>query len=270
MEPRSAMAYWVNGKLHLYASTQSVIRTVDNIANWLAIDPAELVLVSEYCGGGFGSKGGGPISMAIPALLAKKANAPVMMRVSREEEHFIGRGRTNMTGRAKVAFRKDGRIAGIDLFIVQDNGSYGSFGDFRSAGNAVSVLYQPMAMRWRGVSVLTNTPPRSQQRSPGWMQANGLMESAITKAAKQLGIDQVEIRKINAPEGKATYGAPRADGIAPPPDERVRQASAGSRQRAVPMERAEERRPVLREAHTSAASAWPSAPIPPGRSASTA
>ncbi len=215
MEPRSAMAYWVNGRLHVYASTQSVIRTVDNIANWLAIDPAELVLVSEYCGGGFGSKGGGPISMAIPALLAKKANAPVMMRVSREEEHFIGRGRTNMTGRAKVAFRKDGRIAGIDLFIVQDNGSYGSFGDFRSAGNAVSVLYQPMSMRWRGVSVLTNTPPRSQQRSPGWMQANGLMESAITKAAEQLGIDQVEMRKINAPEGKATYGAPRADGSRP-------------------------------------------------------
>ena len=212
MEPRSAMAYWLNGKLHIYASTQSVIRTVDNIANWMAIEPADLVLVSEYCGGGFGSKGGGPISMAIPALLAKKAGAPVMMRVSREEEHFIGRGRTNMTGRTKVAFRKDGRIVGIDLFIVQDNGSYGSFGDFRSAGNAVSVLYQPLAMRWRGVNVITNTPPRSQQRSPGRMQANGLLESAITKAAKQLSIDQVEIRKINSPEGKATYGAPRPDG----------------------------------------------------------
>ena len=153
--------------------------------------------------------------MAIPALLAKKAGAPVMMRVSREEEHFIGRGRTNMTGRTRIAFRKDGRIAGIDLFIVQDNGSYGSFGDFRSAANAVSVLYQPLAMRWRGVSVFTNTPPRSQQRSPGWMQANGLLESAITKAAKQLGIDQVEIRKINSPEGKANYGAPRADGTRP-------------------------------------------------------
>ena len=215
MEPRSAMAYWLNGKLHIYASTQSVIRTVDNIANWMAIEPADLVLVSEYCGGGFGSKGGGPISMAIPALLAKKAGAPVMMRVSREEEHFIGRGRTNMTGRTKVAFRKDGRIVGIDLFIVQDNGSYGSFGDFRSAGNAVSVLYQPLAMRWRGVNVITNTPPRSQQRSPGWMQANGLLESAITKAAKQLSIDQVEIRKINSPEGKATYGAPRPDGTRP-------------------------------------------------------
>ena len=47
------------------------------------------------------------------------------------------------------------------------------------------------------------------------MQANGLLESAITKAAKQLSIDQVEIRKINSPEGKATYGAPRPDGTRP-------------------------------------------------------
>jgi CO/xanthine dehydrogenase Mo-binding subunit len=209
------MAYWLNGKLHLFASTQSVIRTVDNVAGWLAIEPDDLVLISEYCGGGFGSKGGGPISMAIPALLAKKAGAPVMMRIAREEEHFIGRARTNMTGRVKVAFQANGRIAGIDLYIVQDNGSYGSFGDLRSAANAVSVLYQPPAMRWRGVSVFTNTPPRSQQRSPGWMQANGLLESAMTKAAKQLAIDQVEMRKLNSPEGKATYGAPRADGTRP-------------------------------------------------------
>ena len=57
-------------------------------------------------------------------------------------------------------------------------------------------------MRWRAVNVLTNTPPRTQQRSPGPMQANGIMEPVITKAAKQLGIDQVAIRRINSPGGQ--------------------------------------------------------------------
>jgi CO/xanthine dehydrogenase Mo-binding subunit len=85
-------------------------------------------------------------------------------------------------------------------------------GDHRSAGNAASLIYQPPAMRWRAINVLTNTPPRSQQRSPGPMQANGLIEPVMTKAARQLGIDQVEIRAINAPEGKALYGAPQPDG----------------------------------------------------------
>jgi CO/xanthine dehydrogenase Mo-binding subunit len=128
------------------------------------------------------------------------------MRISRDDESYIGRARTNMTGRVKAGFAKDGRITALDLFIVQDNGSYGPMGDHRSAGLAASIIYQPPAMRWRAISVLTNTPPRSQQRSPGPMQANGMIEPLITKAAKQLGIDQVEIRKINSPVGKALYG----------------------------------------------------------------
>ncbi len=212
LETRTAMAYWQNGKLHLHCSTQSVVRTVDAVARWVGIKAEEVVLICEYTGGGFGSKGGGAVSMAIPALLSKKANAPVMMRVSREEESYFGRARTNMVGRVKAGFATDGRILALDLFIVQDNGPYGPMGDHRSAGNAASLIYQPAAMRWRAVNVLTNTPPRTQQRSPGPMQANGICEGVITKAAKQLGLDQVAIRRMNSPEGKAQYGAPDAQG----------------------------------------------------------
>jgi CO/xanthine dehydrogenase Mo-binding subunit len=215
METRSAMAYWQNGKLFLHGSTQSVIRTVDPLAQWLGIDAANIVLISEYAGGGFGSKGAGAVSMAIPAMLAKKTGAPVMMRISREEEHYIGRARTGMVGRAKVGFRSDGRITALDLFIVEDNGPYGPMGDHRSAGNAASLIWQPLAMRWRGAAVITNTPPRSQQRSPGPMQANAIMEPIVTKAAKKLGLDQVAIRRVNSPEGKAPYGAPRGNGVRP-------------------------------------------------------
>jgi CO/xanthine dehydrogenase Mo-binding subunit len=212
METRSAMAYWQNGKLFIHASTQSVAQTRGNIARWAGLDPSQVVLICEYTGGGFGSKGGGAVSSVIPAFLSKKANAPVMMRVTREEESYIGRARTNMTGRARIGFAKDGRITALDLFIVQDNGAYGPMGDHRSAANAASLIYQPPAMRWRAVNVLTNTFPRTQQRSPGPMQANGIIEPIVTKAAKQLGIDQVEIRRLNSPEGKALFGPPGPKG----------------------------------------------------------
>jgi len=215
LESRSAMAYWQNGKLYLHGSTQSVVRTVDNLAQWVGIPPSDIVMISEYTGGGFGSKGSGAVSMTIPALLSRKANAPVMMRISREEEQYIGRVRTNMTGRAKIGFRKDGRITAMDLFIVQDNGSYGRWNDYAGAGIAVSLTYQPLAMRWRGVSVFTNTAPKMQQRSPGPMQGNGIVEPVLTKAAKQLGLDQVEIHKINAPEGKASFGPAGPNGKRP-------------------------------------------------------
>ena len=206
LETRSALAYWQNGKLYLHGSTQSTMRTHASVASWVGVAPSDVVFISEYTGGGFGAKGGGAVSMCIPALLSKKANAPVMMRITREDEHYIGHARTNMTGRARVGFRADGRITALDLFIVQDNGARGERGDHRAAGQAVSLLYQPLAMRWRAINVLTNTPTRLFQRSPGEMQGIAIVEQAMTKAAAKLGIDQVELRKINAPAGKAPFG----------------------------------------------------------------
>jgi xanthine dehydrogenase molybdenum-binding subunit len=212
METRSAMAYWRGDTLYLHCSTQSVVRTVDPVARWVGIDPSKVVLICEYTGGGFGSKGAGAVSMAIPAMLSKKVGAPVMMRVSREEESYFGRARTNMTGRAKVGFEKDGRIRALDVYVVQDNGPYGPMGDWRSGALAASLVYQPAAMRVRVANVFTNTPPRTQQRSPGPMQFNGIVEGVLTKAAKQLGVDQVAMRRINAPAGKASYGPANAEG----------------------------------------------------------
>src|SRR5262249_19169005 len=206
LETRTAMAYWQNGKLYLHGSTQSTVQTVTSVARWVGIPPAQVVMISEYTGGGFGSKIPGSIFMCIPALLSKKANAPVMMRITREEEHFIGRARPGILARTKVGFRKDGRIVAIDMYTVCDNGPYDAQGDARSAGTTVSLAYQPETMRWRGLTVLTNTPPKTSQRAPGGMQGIGIMEPIIAKAARKLGIDQVEIHKINAPAGKAPFG----------------------------------------------------------------
>ena len=206
LETRTAMAYWQNGKLFLHGSTQSTVQTVASVARWTGITPDKVVVISEYTGGGFGSKIPGAISMAIPALLSKKANAPVMMRITREDEHFIGRARPGILARVKVGFRKDGRITALDMYTVMDNGPYDGQGDGRSAGTSVSLAYQPETMRWRGLTVLTNTPPKVSQRAPGGMQGIGIMEPVLSKAARKLGVDQVELRKINAPAGKAPFG----------------------------------------------------------------
>ncbi len=208
LETRTAMAYWQNGKVYVHTGAQSTAQTVPAIARWLGIEPEKVVFISEYTGGGFGSKITGAITLIIPALLSKKTNAPVMMRISREEEHFIGRGRPSFHGRMKVGFSKEGRITAIDMFVVCDNGPYDQVGDAISSSRIVSLLYQPQAMRWRGVTVLTNTPPRSAQSSPGGMQGITLMEPLLAKAARKLGVDQVAIRRINAPEGKAKFGPP--------------------------------------------------------------
>jgi len=206
LETRSALAYWQNGKVYIYTGTQSTAQTLPAIARWLNISPDNIVFISEYTGGGFGSKITGGVSMIIPALLAKKTNAPVMMRISREEETFIGRARPSFQGRMKVGFSKEGRIIALDMFVICDNGPYDAVGDAPSSGRIVSLLYQPLAMRWRGVTVLTNTPPRSAQSSPGGLQGIVIIEPIIAKAARKLGVDQVAIRRVNCPEGKAPFG----------------------------------------------------------------
>jgi CO/xanthine dehydrogenase Mo-binding subunit len=106
-----------------------------------------------------------------------------------------------------VGFSKEGRIVALDMFVICDNGPYEQMFDAAGAGMIVSLLYQPLAMRWRGMTVLTNTPPRSAQSAPGGMQGITLMEPVLAKAARKLGIDQVAIRRLNAPEGKAEFGA---------------------------------------------------------------
>jgi len=219
LETRTAMAYWENGKVFVHCSTQSTQQTSPAIARWLGLlddkgfpDTSKVVVISEYTGGGFGSKITSAISAIIPALLSKKTGAPVMMRVSREEEHYIGRARPSSHGRLKVGFTKDGKITAIDMFVLLDNGPYDPQGDTNNAGRMVSLMYQPPAMRWRGISVLTNTPPRLSQSQPGGFQGITLMEPILAKASRKLGIDQVQIHRVNAPEGKAPIGPPAANG----------------------------------------------------------
>jgi len=213
LESRTAMAFWQNGKLHIHTSTQGVAQAVFSFVRWLELKPEDIVLVNEYTGGGYGSKGGGSITDIIPALLSKKLNgAPVMMRISREEEHAIGRARPAMHARLKVGFTKEGRVTAVDMFTVTEGGPYGPGGDGNTASVYASLMVQPETFRYRGITAITNTPPRGALTQPGGMQGCTFIDQVVTKAARKLGIDQVAIRKLNAPEGKAKFGPANARG----------------------------------------------------------
>jgi xanthine dehydrogenase molybdenum-binding subunit len=206
LEPRSCMAYWQNGKLYIHPSTQSTGRTIPTVAEAVGIDASKVVLICEYTGGAFGSKITGSINMAIPALLAKKTGRPVMHRVNRSEENAFGRARPGFQAQIRMGFRKDGRVTALELYIIQDNGPYGREWDIYSAAEMASLTFTPLSMRHRGISVLTNTPPRSAQRAPGGVQMNAMFDPLIDKAARKLGIDRVAIRRVNAPDSKTKYG----------------------------------------------------------------
>ena len=202
MEPRSAAAYWSNGKCNVWGSTQSSSFAVPSLAKYIGIKPNELNLVSEFCGGGFGGKAYSYPLMALPALMSKKLNGrPVMMRVSRADEFFNGSARAGFQGWVKIGFDPGGRVLALDCYVIQDNGATNGFWDFQNFGMASSIVLQPESMRFRGIPVLTNTPPKGAQRGPGENQTANVLEPILDRAAQELGIDRLALRLANAPGG---------------------------------------------------------------------
>jgi xanthine dehydrogenase molybdenum-binding subunit len=206
MEPRSAFAYWQNGKCYLHASSQSHTYTIPGYARYLGIEPEDVVLIAEYCGGGFGSKGNAYPVATLPAHMAKKTGRPCMLRVSRAEEYYLGSRRNGFQGSVRLGFREDGRLIAADMYVVQQSGANDGFGDYLNAGGALSLVYTPEAMRYKGIPVATNTPATGAQRGPGQNQLACVMEPLIDKAAKTLGVDRLVIREINATDNDSAYG----------------------------------------------------------------
>ncbi len=208
MEPRSAMAYWENGKCYLHGTSQSLSAIAEEMAGIVGVPLEDFVFINEATGGGFGqrARAGSIPSMAIPAKLSQKINRPVMMRVTREEEFTIGGARQGLQGWVKVGFRANGTMAAMDLYCISDNGGKGGGGDANSAAAGVSALYQTEAMRFRNSSIGTNTGHRGAQRGPGENQIMAIMAPIMDKAAEQLGVDRLEIRKLNAAQNGDVSG----------------------------------------------------------------
>ena len=179
---------------------------IPGLMRLLGLEQENLVYIAETCGGGFGSKGGPYPIMAVPALLSRQTGRPVMLRITRAEEYGLGTARPGFQGRMKMGFRADGRLTAVDLYIVNENGPHTGWTDNNSAADSVSILYQPLAMRYRGIPVETNTPPRGPQRGPGQNQMAEAVEPILDKAARELGIDKLSIRRINAAANDATIG----------------------------------------------------------------
>lgn len=211
MEPRSAMAYWEDGKLYLHGTSQSLTGLADDMAGIVGVPKEDFVFINVATGGGFGqrARAGSIPNMAIPAKLSQKINRPVMMRATREEEFTFGGARMGFQGWIKVGFNADGTMSATDLYIVADAGGKGGGGDASSAGDLISMLYQPEAMRFRGTNIGTNSGHRGAQRGPGQNQMSPIISPILDKAADELGISRFDIRKINTPENGDVHGPGR-------------------------------------------------------------
>lgn len=209
LEPRTGMAYWENGRCYFHGSLQSHTIAIAPLAGMLGVNPADLVFINENTGGGFGGKIFPYPIMAVTGHLARKVNRPVQLRITREEEFYIGHARSGMQGWMRLGLKENGDVGACDVIIVNDAGAAGGGSGSSSAGH-ISLMLQPAAMRYRGMALYTNTTPRAAQRGPGQNEMAAILAPIVDKAARQAGLDRMEVRLRNAPTSEDTYGPRRS------------------------------------------------------------
>ncbi len=189
-----------NGRLTLWSSTQVPFLYQRDIAHALKMDPSKIRIIQPIIGGGFGSKLDMHPFEPICALLAIKSGKPVQILYSREEEFIASPTRQPMVIELTTGCDEKGKFTFREVEIIKDNGAYTSWGATTPfvMMQTFSSLYQVPACKFDSHAVYTNNPFAGSFRGYGNPQATFSVESNIDLMAEQLGMDQTEIRLINA------------------------------------------------------------------------
>ncbi|HEX4892083.1 MAG TPA: xanthine dehydrogenase family protein molybdopterin-binding subunit [Hyphomicrobiaceae bacterium] len=202
MEPRAALGAYSasDGRYTLYSGNQMP----HDMRHWLAssvlnVPEAQIRIVSPDMGGSFGLRA--TIFPEIPLVLwaARELGRPVKWVNERSDGILEEQGRDFvMTG--ELALDREGRFLGLRVDVIGNMGAYlSNFGPHPPLGNigGVAGVYTTPAIHARVTSVFTNTGPTGAVRGAGRPEATSLIEQIIEKAAREMGIDRVELRRRN-------------------------------------------------------------------------
>ncbi|MEM7544112.1 MAG: xanthine dehydrogenase family protein molybdopterin-binding subunit [Pseudomonadota bacterium] len=207
IEPHACLATMGNdGKGEVWCCTQGHFHVAKVCAALLGTDASQIRVTASEIGGGFGGKTAvfiEPVALA----LAKKANRPVKVVMSRSEV-FRATGPTSSTSMdVKIGMKKDGTItAASGVFRLQGGAFPGAPASFTAM-----CAFAPYALenvKQIGWDVMSNRPKQAAYRAPGSPMAAFAVESVIDDLCKGLDLDPIDVRLKNASRQgtKASYG----------------------------------------------------------------
>jgi 4-hydroxybenzoyl-CoA reductase subunit alpha len=200
MEPHGALASFdYHGKLTVWTSTQSSYYIQALLADMLGLREGDIRVIKAHTGGGFGSKFELDSAQFCASVLSMKLCRPVKIILSREEEFTATRRRTPMHYYLRIGAKKDGTLLAKDVRVITEGGAYTGMGAtaLYLTGFFSSFPYKYPNYRYDGYRVYTNTEPTSAMRGFGAPQSTFVGESQLDMLAEDLGIDPIEIRRIN-------------------------------------------------------------------------
>ncbi|MCC7494769.1 MAG: xanthine dehydrogenase family protein molybdopterin-binding subunit [Fimbriimonadaceae bacterium] len=187
--------YEDGGKVTVWSSTQAVAGVRNDLARSLQKSPADVEVICEYMGGGFGGKLGGTMEESTAAELARQAGRPVKLLLDREQDQTFAGCCRSIVATVKLAADANGRLTGADC------SSYGTGGIGGRGGISFPYIYNVGASRHQHTDVFTNQGNMRALRAPGSPKSSWVMESAMDGLAEKLGIDPVLFRQRNLPQG---------------------------------------------------------------------
>ncbi len=207
IEPHACVARCgEDGRAVIWCTTQGPFVVRDASAAIAGLDPAHVKVIPSEIGGGFGGKIVvylEPIALA----LSRKAQRPVKMVMTRDEV-FRATGPTSGTKtRVKIGATRDGTIVAASVSLWYEAGAFR--GSPVGAGAMCALApYKIPNFFIEAHDVVVNKPKVAAYRAPGSPMAMFAVESAVDEVARELKMDPIDLRLINAvAEGdQAAYG----------------------------------------------------------------
>ena len=198
LEPRAAIACWEKDQLTVWKTSRGIHADRATLALALNIPEVNVRVIGPTLGAGYGNKDETRLA-TVAAILAKRADRPVKIEFTREEEFIAGRHRHGTTTTLKVGIKNDGTVTAIYATTVMDTGAYLASGPgvVRRAGQCVLYLYRCPNVRYDGYLTYTNQPSAGSYRALGAPQGHFALEVLMDKIANELGIDPLEFRLKN-------------------------------------------------------------------------
>lgn len=201
IEPNGFVAQWQDGRVLLNGSHQCPYYVHKAIKAAFGLDDAQVNVVQETTGGGFGGKEDFPSLLAIHAALAsrKAGGRPVRLMYDRQEDLASSTKRHPSLSRVRVGCTKDGILQALDFEFNIDGGAYVTLSPVVLSRG---ILHASGPYRWkaahiRGKCHFTNSPPYGAFRGFGAPQSQFAIELHLDRLAAKLDIDPAELRRRN-------------------------------------------------------------------------
>jgi carbon-monoxide dehydrogenase large subunit len=201
MEPRASIAVFEAGRTTLYTQNQTPTGARELLGAVFGTKPEDFRVVNGDIGGGFGMKTGLTPEDALVCYAARKLGRPVRWRGERSEEFLGAHMGRDQHFAASLALDAEGRILGLRMEML------GNIGAVPVGSSAIiplvlgpkvqTTVYRIPAVHYRVKAVLTHTMATGAYRGAGRPEANFLMERLVEKAAREMKLDRVALRRRN-------------------------------------------------------------------------